>query len=103
MATVRNRREIMEGAPFTFKHPPPAKELDVYLITSTRTTSKINKETGAPVADTITEAHVEDDENTVTNMLAMKKTGDDRLKNTRAWRFKVAPNGRPTIGSERRA
>lgn len=102
MATVRNRREIIEGAPLTFKHPPPAKELNVYLITSTRTTTKIDTETGEPIADTVTESHIETSEPAVTKILAMKKAGDDRLANTRAWRLSIAPNGRPTIGAERR-
>lgn len=103
MATVRDRREIIERAPFTFKFPPPAKELNVYLITQTRTTTRIEPETGSPVADTVTEAHVEEDENTVKNMLEMKKAGDDRLQNTKAFRLEINPAGRPTIGTERRA
>ena len=102
MSTVRQRREFSERAPLTFKNPPPAREFNVYVITQTRTTTKIDPDTGEPVADTITEAHVEPDENTVVNMLAMKKAGDDRLQTTKAFRLSISPAGRPTIGSERR-
>jgi len=74
----------------------------VYLVTTVKTRTHIDKETGEPVADLTYEATVQDNEAEVDRMLELKKAGDDRLANTKIFRLQINPKGRPTIGSERR-
>ena len=74
----------------------------MYLVTTVRKKTRIDTETGEPVADLKFEATVENNDFEVDRMLKLKGEGDNRLADTKIFRLQIAPNGRPTIGPERR-
>ena len=71
----------------------------MFLVTHTRTTTKRNDETGELEARVAHEANVED---SIEEMIEMKRLGHDRLKTTRFFEFKVDDDGLPSIGDELR-
>lgn len=102
MTTVRQRRETSERARLSITKPNPAKERTVYLVTTVKTKTHIDADTGEPVAEHRYDATVQDNEAEVDRMLELKAAGDERLANTKVFRMQINPKGRPTIGSERR-
>ncbi len=101
MTTVRQRREAIEKAPFTFDNPPPPEELDVFIVTNRLTRAKVDEDSGATVAETKTEANIQEREADIKQILRLQGVGDDRVKATRIFELNVDDDGVPTIGAER--
>ncbi len=74
----------------------------MFLVTKTTTTTRLDPETGEPIAETRNQAHIETDEETVTRLLAAKKAGDERLQDHRVYRLQIDDRGKPTVTSEKR-
>ena len=74
----------------------------MYLVTTVKTKTRIDPDTGEPGADQSIDANVVDSDERIDRLLALKAAGDDNLANTKVFRLKVGPKGRPVVGSERR-